>query len=366
MEKPVTISVTVPVHNTAQYLPVCLASLLAQSYPHLEIICVDDGSTDNSLQILNEYAARDSRIKVYHQEAQGVSAARNTALLYSTGEFVTSLDSDDYIAPDTYEKAAACISDEVDWVSYGIQLVDKDGNPIPDHDGYYATKYEGILDFTPEMTHNMNVCIWSKLWRRSIMVEHNMLHPHGLVHEDDAIFYMYAPYVRKAAFIQDICYNYVQRQGSIMHDDRKSIADAEQYLGILRYVHDFHQRNGLEPLRNKYIIAQFERAYYLVERFCPPYQRRQLAGMFRNLAQETGLAAAYPGDWRLRCLNLPGRILSAFIRRRSRCTQYRLGPLPLVSLHYTPDSATPTLRFDLMHALCGLLRRFSACRKQAS
>ncbi len=357
MPLPITISVTVPVHNTEKYLPTCLDSLLAQTYPHLEIVCVDDGSTDGSLHILQEYAAKDARIKVYHQEAAGVSAARNTALLHSTGDFVTSLDSDDYLAPDTYEKAAACITDEVDWVSYGIQLVDTDGNPLPDYDGYYATHYEGTLDFTPDMASKMNVCIWAKLWRRSIMVEHNMLYPHGLVHEDDAIFYMFAPFVRKAAFIKDICYYYVQRRGSIMHDDRKTIADAEQYLGILRYVFDFHTKQKLNPLHNDFFLCQFGRVYHLVERYCPEHQRHQLAAMFKALAQETGLAAAHPKDWRIRSLNLPGKLLSFFISRRSRRTQYRLGPLPLLSLHYTQDSATPALRFDLWHTMLAILRR---------
>ena len=157
MDKPITISVTVPVHNTAPYLQQCLDSLLAQTYPHLEIICVDDGSTDNSRQILNDYAARDSRIKVFHQDAQGVSAARNTALLHSNGDFVTSPDSDHYITPDTYKKAVACIDDDVDWVSYGIELVDVHGRQLPDAEGYYATRYKGTLDCTPEIANQMKV-----------------------------------------------------------------------------------------------------------------------------------------------------------------------------------------------------------------
>ena len=348
MEKPVTISVTVPVHNTAQYLPVCLESLLAQTYPHLEIICVDDGSTDNSLEILNEYAARDSRIKVYHQEAQGVSAARNTALLHSTGEFVTSLDSDDYIKPDLYEQAVAMIAPDIDMVCFGMQLVDIEGNELPNADGYFMLGYEGVLSFSEAMTEKINVCICSKLWRKSIIDDHQIQFPVGLVHEDDALFYMFSPFVRKAAFLPTPGYCYVQRRGSIMHDDRKTIADAEQYLGILRYVHTFYQRCGQELPPNNYFLRQFGRVYHLVERFCPPHQRRQLAGMFRNLAQETGLAAAHPGDWRIRCLNLPGRILSAFIRRRSRCTQYRLGPLPLISIKRDAHGIR-SMRLDLLH-----------------
>ena len=364
MEKAITISVTVPVHNTAPYLPKCLDSLLAQTYPHLEIICVDDGSTDNSLQILNDYAARDSRIKVFHQEAQGVSAARNTALLHSSGDFVTSLDSDDYIKPDLYEQAAAMIAPDIDMVCFGMQLVDIEDRELANEDGYFMLGYEGVLSFSEAMSEKINVCICSKLWRKSIIDDNHIQFPVGLVHEDDALFYMFCPFVRKAAFLPFPGYCYVQRRGSIMHDDRKTIADAEQYLGILRYVHGFYQRRGHTIPQNNYFLRQFGRVYYLVERFCPPHQRSQLAEMFRTLAQETGLAAAHPRDWRLRCLNLPGRFLSYFIRRRSRSTQYRLGPVPLCSLHYAPDAATPCLRFDLIHALYGHLRRFSIRRKQ--
>lgn len=362
-QPPITISVTVPVHNTAAYLPKCQDSLLAQTYPHLEIICVDDGSTDNSLAVMQNYAARDSRIKVYHHEQSlGVSAARNTALNHSTGEFVTSVDSDDYIAPYTYEKAVSLIEDETDWISYGIQLVDENGGFLPDNDGYYAIGYEGTIPFTLEMTDRMNVCIWSRLWRRSIMVENRMLYPTGLVHEDDAMFYMYAPFVRKAAFIPTPCYHYVQRRGSIMHDDRKSLADAEQYIGIIRYTFDFHQRCGLKPLQNGYILRQFGRAYHLVERFCPVEHRRQLAEMFLKLAQETGLATTHPDDWRIRCLKQPPRWLSPFIRRRSRSTQYRLGLVPLLSVHYAPNRQSPTVRMDFLYALHGILKRIACLR----
>lgn len=355
--RPITISVTVPVHNTAPYLCKCLDSLQSQTYPHLEIICVDDGSTDNSLEVLQAYAARDPRIKVYrHSKSLGVSAARNTALNHSTGEFVTSLDSDDYIAPFTYEKAVSLIDEDIDWVSYGIQLVDSEGVPLPDHDGYYAVGYEGILPFHSEMTDNMNVCIWSRLWRRSIIQKNGMLYPVGLVHEDDAMFYMYAPFVRKAAFISDKCYYYVQRNGSIMHDGRKSLADAEQYIGIIRYVYDFHQHRGLQPLQSSYHLRQFGRAYYQVERFCPVEHRRQLAEMFLKLAQETGLAATHPDDWRIRCLKQTPRWLAPFIRRRSRSLQYRLGVIPLFSYRFDANGEV-TLHADLLRGIIAKVNR---------
>ena len=97
------ISVIVPVYNTAPYLKRCLHSILTNTYTDLEIICVDDGSTDDSLTILNEFAASDTRIKVIHQENRGVSAARNRALDIATGEWIAFVDSDDWIHNQYFE-----------------------------------------------------------------------------------------------------------------------------------------------------------------------------------------------------------------------------------------------------------------------
>ncbi len=96
------ISVIIPIYNTSKHLPRCLDSVLAQTYTNLQIILVDDGSTDNSGTICDDYATKDSRIKVIHQENQGVSAARNAGLKVATGEYIGFVDSDDFIEPDMY------------------------------------------------------------------------------------------------------------------------------------------------------------------------------------------------------------------------------------------------------------------------
>ena len=97
------ISVIVPIYNCARYLPQCIESILAQTYTNLEIILVDDGSTDNSRKICNDYAAMDLRIKVIHQANAGVSVARNIGLKWARGEYIGFVDADDYIAKDMYE-----------------------------------------------------------------------------------------------------------------------------------------------------------------------------------------------------------------------------------------------------------------------
>lgn len=97
------ISVIIPVYNTEKYLEACLNSIVNQTYRNLEIILIDDGSTDNSPNICDKFAETDSRIKVIHKKNEGVSKARNTGLLYATGDYFHFPDSDDYLEPDTYD-----------------------------------------------------------------------------------------------------------------------------------------------------------------------------------------------------------------------------------------------------------------------
>ena len=98
------ISVIVPVYKTEKFLSDCIKSILNQTYHDLEVILVNDGSPDSSGQICEEYAKKDSRIKVIHQENAGVASARNTGLNLAAGEYITFVDSDDYICPQMYEE----------------------------------------------------------------------------------------------------------------------------------------------------------------------------------------------------------------------------------------------------------------------
>ena len=102
------VSIIVPVYNTEKYICECLHSLIQQSYSHIEIIAVDDGSTDSSLSILNDISEKDNRLKVFSQPNQGVSATRNLALSEATGEYIMFVDSDDYIIKDTIENLLDC------------------------------------------------------------------------------------------------------------------------------------------------------------------------------------------------------------------------------------------------------------------
>ena len=121
------VSIIVPVYNVEAYLAQCIDSLINQTYPHLEVLLIDDGSTDSSGQICDDYAKKDSRVKVIHKVNAGVSVARNTGLSVASGYYLMCVDSDDWIEEDTLEKCMAIIEQhpEIDILEFGtIDYID--------------------------------------------------------------------------------------------------------------------------------------------------------------------------------------------------------------------------------------------------
>ncbi len=126
------ITVIVPVYNIIEYLPRCVHSITAQTYPHLEIILVDDGSTDGTGQLCDELAKEDGRIRVYHKENGGSSSARNLGLERASGQYVGFVDSDDYISEDMYEKLLEGIRKfQVPMAQIGRDEIDENGSVLP-------------------------------------------------------------------------------------------------------------------------------------------------------------------------------------------------------------------------------------------
>lgn len=127
--KPLTVSVIVCIYKVEKYLRKCLDSIVNQTYLNLEIILIDDGSPDNCPQIIDDYAAQDSRIRVIHKKNGGVSDAKNTGLSAATGDLIIFVDSDDYISPDMYTKMVRSLEDsQSDMVICGYSIVSHEGN----------------------------------------------------------------------------------------------------------------------------------------------------------------------------------------------------------------------------------------------
>ena len=162
------ISVIVPIYNVEKYLDRCVDSIINQTYKNLEIILVDDGSPDNCPQMCDDYAKKDSRIKVVHKENGGLSDARNVGMEVATGEYVSFIDSDDYISLDFYETLLETIVDnDSDIVECGVVKFYEDNSFDKYSDDLKVTNYdtvdglEGLINENPFKQH-----VWNKLYNQ--------------------------------------------------------------------------------------------------------------------------------------------------------------------------------------------------------
>lgn len=181
----------IPVYNVEKYLHRCLDSVIAQTYQNLEIICVDDGSIDESGRICDQYAVRDARIKVIHQENQGLSAARNRGLDAAEGEYIAFVDSDDYILEDMYKKMLdKLLNYNVDLCVCQWQYEFSDGRQVVKRKNIDPTIYgrKASLEFARFLymgnyENGVVVAAWNKLYRRALL---DKIRFEGRIHEDEA------------------------------------------------------------------------------------------------------------------------------------------------------------------------------------
>lgn len=327
------ISIIVPVYNTAPWLKRCLDSICSQSYRNLEILCINDGSTDNSAEILAEYEKKDSRIKVFTQANAGLSAARNTGLQHATGEWITGVDSDDYIDTNLYETAIKNANENVDVVFFGVENISEDEKLLA-HNEYFNLPTDAEYEMTPKLSAKLNACFWSKLWRRSIIYKHNISFPHGLIHEDEAFYHICVPYVKKVSISNFKGYYYVQREGSIMNAALSELEKLKRFIPILEYVYnEYTRRNLIQNMHKLYMIELFARlsshAYWSKN------NKSAALALFEPLIHRSG---TYRDDYRLERL-LPVRGLKRlFLSRYANSKVFRFLGIPCWANLYSEDA----------------------------
>lgn len=213
------ISVLIPAFNCEKYVARCLDSVLGQSFSDIEVIVVDDGSTDGTLGIINENAARDRRLKVVvHQENSGVLWARKTLIESASGTFLMFVDSDDEILPDACERLHRVALDTgADIVAAGYEWISKDGTVVlkscelPYGDDSYGFAMAMAAD-------KMNRFLCTKLFRRELFFGHEITYrKHHNACEDELISYQIAPYVKKVVRIPEPVYKYYYTPSSLTH-----------------------------------------------------------------------------------------------------------------------------------------------------
>ncbi|MBE6007416.1 MAG: glycosyltransferase [Sarcina sp.] len=210
------ISVIIPVYNVKPFLQMCADSVFGQTFRNLEIIFVDDGSTDGSGELCDALALQDPRVRVIHQENGGLSAARNTGIDACSGDWIYFLDSDDAVSPVTLAHLwTACVRIRADLaVGDFIRFSERE---VPQERRSFSSESFGTEEALRRMLLNEGFGhqAWGKLYRRKLW--ESLRFPQGLLYEDYAVIYDVVLGADRVARVEDALYFYRMQEGSIMH-----------------------------------------------------------------------------------------------------------------------------------------------------
>ena len=268
----VDISVIVPVYNVARYLPQCLDSIVNQTFEDIEIICINDGSTDDSLEILESYSKKDSRIKIISQENRGLGAARNVGMKHASGRYVFFIDSDDFIKQNTlellYDNAVSNNSDMVFYRLYRYIDGKESYNSLfnfkkhfgeVDYDNFTFT-YRDAKDFV--LNNGFSACI--KLYSRKFLDSiPDFYFSEGIAFEDVVPHVKVMIKASRISFIPDFLYYYRSNTDSLVNNPE----NAFDILKVIDMVEDvLRQNNLLEEFQLDFDYFKFKRVNFHLPR----------------------------------------------------------------------------------------------------
>ena len=306
------LSVIVPMYNVEAYLPQCLDSLANQTLTDMEVLLVDDGATDGTSKIAQEYAEKYSNFRYFRKENGGLSDARNYAIPFATGELLAFLDSDDWVEPTLYEKMVSAIGDADVCVT--------------DIEYYYEDPAKRFVmkGLSPWKTDTIQkqallspLFAWNKIYKAELFQKDGYRYPVGTWYEDHPVTTMIFAKADKIAYLEECLIHYRQREGSIMAatNDRR----IAQIFDVLELVRNNFQKEGL------YETYRTELEYLHIEHL-------RLYGMFRFIRSndwstyydrsETVMKQYFP-DWKqnpyLTNLNLKNQL---FLKTYNRSTAW--------------------------------------------
>ena len=229
------VSVIVPVYNVEKYLTKSLDSLVNQTLEDIEIIVVNDGSTDNSKKIIETYKKKyPNKIKYLEKPNGGLSDARNFGMPHATGEYIAFLDSDDYVELNTYEKMYNKAKEE------NADMVECDF--IWEYPNKRKIDAGIIYNGKKEMLTYARVVAWNKLIKRALLEKNKIEFPKGLRYEDVEFFYKMIPYYNKVSFVKEPLIHYIQRESSISKVQNER---TKEIFEVLNNVIEYYKKNNL-------------------------------------------------------------------------------------------------------------------------
>ena len=260
------ISIIIPVYNVEAYLRKCLDSVIAQTYTNVEIILINDGSTDDSGVICDEYAKADSRIKVFHQPNKGASAARNIGLKNFTGQYIGFVDSDDWIEPNMYEVLYNLIKAKNTSFSVVSYFKEFDDRSVPMIDlEAISTECISQIDiikyiFRGDIYKGFCIVGWNKLYNAEFLQKNEIFYDETQITANDVLYTMAVVLSSNctASYVDIPLYHYRVRDSSLMRATSASVL-ATNTLAALKKVIDMLVNSGYEYLT---VLVKKEICYY--------------------------------------------------------------------------------------------------------
>ena len=282
------VSVIIPVYNVAPYLAECLDSVLGQTFIDLEVICVDDGSTDESPGVLAEYARRDSRLKVVWQEHGGQARARNKALALARGRYLSFVDGDDFLSRDALEISLNHLTDGVDYVCFRANVFREAGLSVQERNSsYFDPHCLGLVDIDEAVIRGTNVHAWNKVFRREVVDQYQIAFPDGLLYEDFTFTMACLLASRRAFYLEDRLYTYRLRPNSTMALTRLSPFErASDHIAVVMRLFDFMKDRRLLAGREALLAGYFVEYFHLAWQHAPAESRENIYAQAEQCLKE--------------------------------------------------------------------------------
>jgi glycosyltransferase involved in cell wall biosynthesis len=237
------ISVIIPVWNSQRYLSRCLEGVLAQTFKNFEVICVNDGSTDNSGEILSHYARKDKRVKIINQINRGQAAARSVGLKAARGGYIYFLDSDDFIHPQLLEIAYHFITKHnANWLTFRYRKGFAKDLPLYKNieDIPYKITSEPLFLLAKNFTYKMTYYLWTRLYERDLIQDIEFLS--GNSFEDDPFITAVCAKRPKTVLLNEVLHCY--------SDNKDGVSNTEKKRVLPKHIEDYHK--GLVYIRERY------------------------------------------------------------------------------------------------------------------
>lgn len=317
MKNEIKVSIIIPVYNTEQYLRQCLDSVINQTFKNIEVIIINDGSTDGSLNIINEYKENYSYIKVINQTNKGYSKVRNVGLKIASGDYIGFVDSDDFIEKNMFEKLVnKAIDTNADIVSCNYYMIYKKGKKeisiALNNTPQIKILAQSQFSFTgAEILLLDEAFVWNRIYKRDFLEKNNIQFDENICFMEDTLFHRIALICsEKVVYIRDILYFYrIKRKGAqttftdyrnfstfVISDKLFSLINNKRFVNVLpwmRYLMIGLLCLGYERIENKYKKKYFIKIYKYLKKYDMKENIKDIFSIYRKIRKRYFMCMRY-------------------------------------------------------------------------